>query len=302
MAIARMSKCAVYESTSTPVPISEYKATTPPSVVGFINKLKAMAATVARAAKLLAAKVLDQLNVTGIRALLKGVLALRNTIMNAVSAVTSWVAAAAAGIKNLVNDTIKGLQSMADTLANLVKLNPIYQMANTLCKGVDLSGIAADIASIQTRINFDQVLDSILDGGLHDLFKQIKSCQLITPESKAKLKAAVDKLCSDSNFMMLDALADTVDYNDISQVNRKFRKAATYMEDSELNHTAIYEIRAIMFWSEDFMITVNDNDFQTTKLYDGEQIKKMAPTVPNYLTSVLGKTKKSLLSTAMAHV
>lgn len=298
----RMAKSSVYQSTTTPIPITMYKVTTPPAIAGYINTLKSIAAAIVRKAKILAATVLEALNVSGIRALMAKVMAIRNAVMNAVSAGIAWVQAAATGIKNLINDTVNGLRNLVTDLNNLVKMNPFYQLANKLCAGFDASGIAAQIASIQTRLDMDRIVDYILENNDSDMLKNIKNCQVFTSDSKDKLKAAVDKLFSSSNFMMLDAMADKVDYWDIANVDRKFREAASFMEDTDLNRQAIDEIRGYMFLSKNFMVMLKDPRFENIDIYKGDVIKDMNKNVPNYLTDVIGKDNRTLLAGAMNYM
>ena len=301
MATNRFAKSAAYQSTTTPIPITSYKPTTPPAVAGFFTAIREAAAAIMRKAKLIAAIALEKLNVSGIRAFLAKVMAVRNAVMNAVSKAVAWVSAVVTGIKNLVSDIVSGIKSLVDDLNALIKANPFYQLANALCGGIDLTGISNQIKGIQTRLDTDSILDYILENHDKDLLKNIKNCQIFNKESKAKLKSAVDGLFDSSNVMMLAAMADKIDYWDVKDVDRKFRKAATYMEDSTLSKEAIDEIRGYMFLSEKYAVLLNDNRFQSTEIYDGPVVKEMRKTVPNYLKSITGNDG-DLIAKAMVNV
>lgn len=295
-----MSKSAVFESTTSPVPITEYKAKIPPTVSGYINKLKSMAAAAARKAKLMTATILEKLNLAGIRKLINGVLAARNAIVSAVAGAVSWVKSIADTVKFIVNDITQGLKNLADDLANLVKKSGIYQLANKVCAGMNLDDLAADIESIQTQIDFDKSLDyalSAFDGGL---FNGIKNCSLFDKDSLNKVKDAIGGMFDSSNVMMLDCMKDTVDYMDISAVDRKLKSAAQGMTDDPDNAAALAAIAAYMDFFQDFLMTTRDLRFNGVVLYNMDDVMELQEKVPNYVKTTIGSDKLDLLVAANA--
>lgn len=298
----RMTGCSVYSSTTTPIPISEYKATVPPGITAYLNTLKTIAATAVKKAKLLAATILDKLNMSGIRKILSAILAVRNTVMNAVKAAVSWVAAAVKGITNLVNDIVQGVRNLADDLVNMLKASSIYQIANTLCGGIDLSGIAAQIAQIRVNMDWDSVLDYALGDLDSGLFDNIKNCTLFKKDSVQKVKDALDTVFDKSNVIMLDCMRDTVDYNDLTNVDRKFRSTAMYMADDEANRAALASIFANMSLTSDVLMTFKDPRFSTKKIYIVEDTKSLYDKVPKYVKAVITDQNATLIAAAAQHL
>lgn len=295
-----MANNTVFESTTSPVPISEYKAKVPPAVTGYVNKLKEMAAAASRKAKLATATVVDKLNNSGIRKLISGVLAARNAIMNTVKGAVAWVASVATMVKSAISDVVQGVKNLADDLANLIKQSAIYKLANSLCGGIDLDSLAADIEAIQTQIDFDKALDYALSSFDSNLFNGIKNCTLFKPGSLDKVKEAVEGMFDSSNIMMLDCMKDKVDYIDVANVDRKLKAAATGMTDDPDNAMAMSTIAEWMGFFTDFLFTTRESRFQGIVLYKPEDIATMKKTVPNYVDSVIDSNTSSLLMAANA--
>jgi len=300
--MARMAKTAVYTSTSTPVPVSEYKATTPPYLASKLNAIKEMALAAKRKALLAVSYALEKLNISRIKAFLDKVVAVRNEVMNSVAAGIAWYKAAVKGMTNLINDVVSSVRNFTQTLSNLVKQSGIYKIANELCSGFDLSGIAAELNSIQIKIDTEKVLDFALSGGDPNLFNHIKNCQVFDKDSLNMVLAALDHMFDDGNFIMLDCMKDTTDYWDIHGVDRKFKEAAKVMDDSTLNAEALRDISIWMNLSEDFMVTLDDDRFAGMKVYNAEDTVTLNTKTPEYVKTIIGDTNRNLLVAASAYL
>lgn len=240
--MGRFAKSAVYASDTAPVSIEAYKPITPVLVSGIFDKLKSMVAAAKRKALLLVASALEALNIARIRNFLGKIIEARNTIMNEVSKTVAWAKASAQGMAKLVSDVVQDIKNLGQTLSNLVKQSGIYQMANSICSGFDLSGIAAEIASIKVNIDYASAMDYALSGFDKNLFNHLKGCTLFNKESVQKVKDAIDTMLDKSNFVMLDCMKDTTDYWDVHGIDRKLSASAKLMEDSNLNRAALDEI------------------------------------------------------------
>lgn len=300
--MSRFAKSSVYSSSSVPIPVDQYKPTVPSGVTSVLNAIKAVIANAKRKALLLVSAVMEKLNISKIRGILSKIVEVRNTVMNAVSKGVAWVKAAAEGMAKLVSDVVSGVKNLTQTLTNLVKQSSIYQLANSVCSGFDLSGIADQISQIRVRINFDEAMDYALSGYDKDLFNHMKNCTLFNKDSVQKVKDAVKTMLDKSNFIMLDCMKDTTDYWDIHGIDRKLSAAAKVMDDTNDNLIALGEIATWMKLSNDFLISLNDSRFTSVKVYDLEETVSLNNKVPNYVKSVIGDTNRNLLIAASAYV
>lgn len=304
----RMKGCAVYESTSAPVPVTAYK--TPAwgkSTEAFLkdasNTVGTAVKSVTRTAKIATATVLDKLTNNKFVTFIKNLASkLKAAFMYAANAV-AWIAGTVKSVTKLISDTVKAVHDLSATLAALVKQSGIWQLANALCGGLDLSGIAASIASIQTQMDFDKVVDYALEGLDSSLLGNIKNCQLFKPGTKDKLKAALKNVFASSNFIMLDCMKDVTDYTDVPNVNRNLRGAAIFMSDDTMNAAALNSIAAYMNTTNDFMFLVENNDrFPTKKVYELSSSVELIESVPVYSRSTIGDTNARMIGAAASYI
>jgi len=305
---SRMKGCAVYESNSAPVPVEAYKKpawgkSAETYLKDASNKVGESVKAITRTAKVATATVISKLTNNKFVSFIKNLAGKLKSAFMMVANAVSWIVGVAKSVVKMISDTVKAVHDLSATLVALIKQSGIWQLANSLCGGLDLSGIAASIASIQTQMDFDKVLDFALEGLDSSLLGNIKNCQLFTPGSVDKLKAALKNVFSESNFIMLDCMKDVAGFSDDPSINRKLRGAAKFMSDDSLNADALNNIAEWMDTTNDFMFLVENNDrFPTKKVYDLAGTEDLVTSVPKYCEAVLGTIDARMLKATAAYI
>lgn len=269
----RQSGCAVYESTSTPIPIQQYKSSATPALSSYIDQLTGTAEAIKNKAKAMAGVALDKLNVKGIRNVIDKVTTARAEIMSAVSGAVSWVADTVKSVTDAVDSVVGTAASLVSDLSNMIKQNEMYKSLNALCTGADLSDLAEQIASIKAKINFSEALDYALSQFDTDMLDTIQNCQLFDKDSLTKVKDAAKGIFGSGNYVTLNSMKQSVDFFDMANFDRGLKAGLKYSTANDGTTSALQEILEWMGLSADFLFILNnDNRFTEAKVYDIEDV------------------------------